>query len=131
MLKLRERISSNDLFECWFPYWKWECFINGMWKKRKNEMSKVQASARLLSDPINCRDAMVRAVNEYPISARQHLTKHTGRQPWIGQAACNVELGATEEETRIAWNFYMSQEAQDSANNIADSVIADWEINNA
>lgn len=73
----------------------------------------------------------MRAVNEYPISARQHLTKSAGKRPWIGQAACNVELGATEEETRIAWNFYMTQEAQESANRIADTVIAQWESDNA
>lgn len=94
-------------------------------------MNKVQQAAKLLSTPFDCRAAMVRALNEYPISARQHLTKQIGKRPWIGQAACNVELGATEEETRIAWNFYMTKEAQDSANGIADELIADWELANA
>lgn len=90
-------------------------------------MNKVQQAARLLSTPDDCRTAMVRAVNEYPISAEQHLTKQQGRRPWIGQAACCIALGATEEETRIAWNFYMTEDAQRSANAIADEVIASWE----
>jgi hypothetical protein len=102
-----------------------------MWQRRSKEMNKVQECAKLLSSPNECRKAMLRAVNEYPISAEQHLTKSMGKRPWVGQAACCVEIGATEEETRVAWNFYMSAAQQDSANAIADSVISDWEINNA
>ena len=94
-------------------------------------MNKVQQCARLLSNETQCRIAMQEAVDKYPISAEQHLTKPTGRRPWIGWAACSVALGATEEETRIAWNFYMTGEAQDMANRVADEVIAQWERANA
>lgn len=94
-------------------------------------MSKVQDAARLLSNEEDCRSAMVRAVTEFPISAMQHLTKPVGKRPWIGQAACNIALGATEEETRIAWNFYMTESSRASANRIADDVIAEWERGNA
>lgn len=94
-------------------------------------MNKVQQAAKLLSTPFDCRQAMVQALEAYPISARQHLTKPIGKRPWIGQAACSVALRATEEETRIAWNFYMTPDAQDSANSIADELIADWERENA
>jgi hypothetical protein len=124
-------MNSYDLFERWHPYWDWECFKSGMWQRRRKEMTKVQQCAKLLSDPAECHKAMLRAVNEYPISAEQHLTKSMGRRPWLGQAACCVEVGATEEETRVAWNFYMSPAQQDSANGIADAVISDWEISNA
>ena len=94
-------------------------------------MLRVQECAKLLTDQIRCRTAMLSAIREYPISAEQHLSKSSGRRPWIGQAACLVALGATEEETRIAWNFYMTQEGQDSANKIADDVILEWEQANA
>ena len=94
-------------------------------------MNKVQECAVLLSDGINCRVAMELAVTKYPISAQQHLTKPTGRRPWMGAAACNVMLGANEEEVRIAWNFYMSAEQQDRANKVADEVIAKWSDGNA
>lgn len=94
-------------------------------------MTKVQECARLLADPAACHKAMRRAVAEYPISAEQHLSKSYGRQPWLGQAACCVELGATEEETRVAWNFYMTPQQQVSANGVADAVIAEWERGNA
>jgi hypothetical protein len=98
-----------------------------MWQQRRNEMLRIQECAKLLSDPARCKEAMELAIDKYPISAEQHLSKPTGRRPWIGQAACCAELRATEEETRIAWNFYMRPEAQASANAIADDVIADWE----
>ena len=114
-----------DLFERWHPFWKWEDL--SMWEQRKNQMLRIQECARVLATPVLCREAMEKAISSYPISAEQHLSKSTGRRPWIGQAACCVALGATEEETRIAWNFYMTPEQQDSANAIADEVIADWE----
>ena len=93
-------------------------------------MNKVQQCARLLADSVLCKEAMEKAVDSYPISAEQHLSKPGNRNPWMGQAACCVWLSATEEETRIAWNFYMTKEEQDSANNIARHVIARWESKN-
>lgn len=101
-----------------------------MWKQRRKEMNKIQACATLLSTPDKCKQAMINAVNNYPISAEQHLTKSGGRRPWMGQSACCIEIGATEEETRIAWNFYMTQQQQDMANQIADEVIDMWERGN-
>jgi len=74
---------------------------------------------------------MAEAIERYPISAEQHLSKPNGRRPWVGQAACCARLGATEEETRIAWNFYMTTDEQDGANAIADELIAAWETANA
>ena len=123
--------KTNDLFERWHPYWNWECYQDGMWQQRRNQLNKVQQAAKLLSTKDGCLNAMQKAIEQYPISAQQHLSKGYGKRPWMGQAACLVELGASEEETRIAWNFYMTKEAQDIANVIADGVIAHWEQNNA
>ena len=94
-------------------------------------MNKIQLCSKLLSDVEECDNAMRGAVNNYPISAQQHLSKTQGKRPWLGQAACCYALQATEEETRIAWNFYMNKEAQDQANAIADAVANDWENGNA
>lgn len=122
---------TSELFERWHPYWKWECFNGGMWATRSKTINKIQQAAKLLANPQECRAAMVKAVNQYPISAEQHLSKNYGRRPWIGQAACCVSLGALEEETRVAWNFYMTPDQQESANAIADKVIREWELANA
>lgn len=123
--------KTNDLFERWHPFWNWECVNDGMWNQRRNNMSRIQECAKVLTAPQLCRDAMVKAIEAYPISAEQHLSKSNGRRPWMGQAACCIALGATEEETRIAWNFYMTPQAQASANLIADAVIREWETANA
>lgn len=122
---------TNDLFERWHPFWLWECVNDGMWNQQRSNMLKVQECAQLLSNPGQCQTAMREAVEAYPISAEQHLSKATGRRPWLGQAACCYAMSATEEETRIAWNFYMTPDAQVSANAIADGVIAQWEAANA
>lgn len=119
---------KTDLFARWFPYWMWECFINGMWEDRKKQMTKIKEAKDVLSDKGRCETAMRMVINAWPISAQQHLSKHwLNRNPWLGQAACNYAVKATEEETRIAWNFYMSKEEQDSANTIADMIISEWE----
>jgi hypothetical protein len=118
-----------DLFEKWHPYWDWECFKYGMWESRKKDMNKIQQASSILSDEVKCRQAMIGAVNAYPISAEQHLSKHQGKRPWIGQAACCFACGATEEETRIAWNFYMTSKSQEMANRVADEVIDLWTKN--
>ena len=94
-------------------------------------MNKIQECAKLLSNEDRCFKAMQKAVNQYPISAEQHLSKEYGKRPWLGQAACCVELGATEEETRIAWNFYMTPDAQERANHMADLVSQQWSAGNA
>lgn len=94
-------------------------------------MTKIQECAKVLTNPVRCREAMQQAIDLYPISAEQHLSKLGNRRPWMGQSACCAMLGATEEETRVAWNFYMTQAAQASANAIADEVINKWENSNA
>ena len=100
-----------------------------MWDTRKNDMNKISEAKHTLSNPERCKRAMLGVINEYPISSQQHLSKHwMNRKPWLGQAACCLDCGANEEETRIAWNFYMSKEEQDSANSIADEVIKEWEL---
>lgn len=123
---------KSDLFEMWHPYWNWECFMNGMWDNRKNDSQRIAAARETLSDAAICRESMKEAIETWPISAQQHLSKaHTNRRPWLGWAACAWRCGATEEETRIAWNFYMTATEQDSANTIADDLIAQWERTNA
>lgn len=103
-----------------------------MWDDRKKEMNKISEAKNILSDKKKCRMSMEFVVDAWPISAKQHLSKHwLNRRPWLGQAACNFSCGANEEETRIAWNFYMTKEEQDSANAIADEIISEWEKKNA
>jgi len=123
---------TSDLFERWHPYWLWECVMNGMWASRRNDPKRIAGAKTALSNPVQCRAAMLDAISNWPVSAQQHLSKvHTNRRPWLGQAACTMAVGATEEETRIAWNFHMTPAQQASANAIADELIAEWEQTNA
>jgi hypothetical protein len=122
---------TSDLFERWHPYWDWECYQSGMWVNKRNQNTKILECADLLSNPDTCKEAMLLALSIYHKSAEQHLTKPVGRRPWLGQAACCVALGATEEETRMAWNTHMTRIAQDRANAIADALIFDWVMANA
>lgn len=94
-------------------------------------ISNIKKCKELLADKNNCEAAMIAVITQWPISSAQHLSKISGKRPWLGQAACCYALGATEEETRIAWNFYMTPEEQTLANKIADEVIDIWQRNYA
>lgn len=115
----------DDLFEVWHPYWDWECYQHGFWGRR-NDPEKAGECRSLLSNRDACLSAMRLAVEKFSKSAEHHLTKQTGKRPWLGQAACVVVLSATEEETRTAWNELLTQDERDAANMAADKVIQEW-----
>jgi hypothetical protein len=119
----------DDLFEVWHPYWEWECYQFGMWGSRKRSEYKIKECKQLLANETACRAAMQKAINKFSKSAEHHLTKHTGKRPWLGQAACVVVLSATEVETRIAWNDLLSDDERNMANRIADQVFWEWRAN--
>lgn len=123
--------KQGYLFEIWHPYWFWECYQNNMWAMQKNRHDVIINCATLLSNSNMCRQAMIKAISEFKLSAEHHLTKQQNKKPWLGQAACNIELNATEEETRIAWCQHMTESSQNKANKIADFLINNWRIDNA
>lgn len=125
-------MNKTDLFDRWHPYWDWECYQSGMWSDRRRSEIKVLEAAKILSSQEMCRKFMVDAMRNWTKSAEHHLSKRwINKRPWLGWAACCIAIGATEEETREAWNTRMTRESQDAANAAADEVIQMWEINYA
>jgi hypothetical protein len=125
-------MNRSDLFERWHPYWDWECFRAGMWESRSSDEGKIILAEKVLSTPELCRLYMTRSVDKWKNSAEHNLSKYwINRRPWLGWAACCFSVGATEEETREAWNMRMSEKEKDQANAIADEVIELWTRKNA
>lgn len=125
-------MNRADLFDIWHPYWDWECFKSGMWENRPADNGKIILAEKVLSTPELCRIYMTRSVTQWKKSAEHNLSKcWLNRRPWLGWAACCFSVGATEEETRMAWCNRLSIDQQDEANKIADEVIALWARKNA
>jgi hypothetical protein len=119
--------SMGDFFDVWLPYTEWECYQDGMWKDISPRKEVVKRAKIVLANPGLCVEAMKGAVINYRHSAMHHLSKyHSNRNPWMGQSACCYLVGATEEETRIAWS-QMNQVQQIKANEISQNVIKMWE----
>ncbi len=110
------------------PYHKWECFNNGLYKDEKRDRDgRVQHSIILLRNLRELEKHMLQVVNSWTHSSEVYLShKGYNRRAWLGQAACCLHHGASEDETKEAWNF-LSFEEMSRANNVADRVISLWE----
>ena len=118
---------TDDMFDVWIPYWDWECFNLGMWSGEPPRKEFVKLAANTLkSDSLLVY--MCRAIDEMPNSAMHNMSKPwLNRSPWLGQSACFIAVGATEEETRLAWCQKLSFEQQNKANNQAKKAMKYWE----
>lgn len=108
------------------PYDTWEDYKNGMYGKEVRPKF-TDLSAELMKD---IKPAMLRVVTEWPISTKHNLTNAgSNRKSWLGQAACCINHGATEFETRLAWRM-LTKETQFAANLSAKQIIEFWEQQN-
>lgn len=86
----------------------------------------IDQSYALLSDASTFSDRASEMVSDWIYAAAHNLTNvEINRQAWIGQATCLHNHKANMNETIRAWQS-LSQELQDSANAIADSIISQY-----
>ncbi len=86
----------------------------------------VNRSAALMSNPGRFRDAMLRALTDWPKSCEvAMITPGLNRRAWIGHAGCYLATGSPEETTRLGWH-QLDEGEQWAANDAADQAIAEW-----
>ena len=111
------------------PYWEWEDFKAGMYKKANADQfaELLRLSCDLLASESLCESAMLRVIHEWPVASMKQLHDATvNRRPWLGRACCCIAHRATDDVVREAW-WDISEASREQANRIADSVIARWE----
>lgn len=112
----------------WKNYKKWEDYQNGMYQNGHDQEIVRQCYEILTSDDL--KEKMTDTTLTYEISAKVNLTnKMFNPVSWLGQATCNLLIGATAQETCQAW-MTMTKEEQQKANSIAKKVIEEWRIKN-
>lgn len=102
-----------------------EEFQNGMWKIVRGSKRKdyIAAAADLMRQPVDFKDAMLTALEQWPKSCEANLTAESvNRIAWLGHAGCCIATGSPEEATRVGWHT-LAQDEQDEANRVADEVL--------
>ena len=119
--------KKNNIKPIWKNYKEWEDFKNGMYQNGHDEEIIKQCYEILISN--NLKENMLNTTKTYEISTRVNFTnKMFNPVSWLGQATCNLLIGATAQETCRAW-LMMTKEQQTKANDIAKKVIKEWREN--
>lgn len=100
----------------------------GMWRNvsEKEREAYALCAADLMRFPDSFRNAMMRALDEWPHSAEAVMTNPTmNHQAWFGHAGCFLATGSPEDATRRGWH-QLDEYEQHRANAAADEVIEEW-----
>lgn len=115
------------------PFHKLEDIQAGMWRNVSSEDRETlkAAAASLMRDVEGFRNAMLKAVNNWPIACEFYLTNPSvNHQAWVGHAGCCIAVNSPEDVTRQAWHT-LTQVEQDAANAAADAALENWIKRNA
>lgn len=105
----------------------WEETHTSMWKAPEDHDRQVEQAYIFTGNAEKYGRAMVRVINEWPISCEHNLTNmEQNRQAWIGHAACALELNLSERCVRSAWARLTINQRKE-ANLQADHAIRLWE----
>ena len=119
--------KNNNINPIWTNYRNWEDYKNGMYENGHNREIVIQCYEILTSDRL--KENMTDTAYTYEIATKVNFTnKMFNPISWLGQATCNLLIGATAQEVCQAW-MSMTKEQQDKANNIAKEVIEEWKKN--
>lgn len=104
--------------QIYHPYYLWEDYINGMWKKaiKEQEQELITQSYEFMRNHKLFGEAMNAVVNNWKYTCEHNLTDNSiNHKAFLGQCAVCYKLGAPEYITRIAWSMLNDNE-KDLAN---------------
>lgn len=118
----------------YYPFYQWEDYKSGVYKTPKqlteetgiSSEERVKAAIDCLTHPDMLKMFMRKVTGEWKIASEQVLSGTERRISWLGQCACFMYGGCSDEETRKAWGL-IAQPQRDAANKVAQSVIDEWE----
>lgn len=116
--------------QLYIPYWDWEDWLNGMWRKLdpEEEQNMLNKAIEFTGDYKKYGGAMKRVIIEWPKTMLNSITnKSINRRAFLGHCACCLEFGCPEYITRMAWKELTERQRRD-ADIVAQSVIDHWVI---
>jgi hypothetical protein len=112
----------------WVPYWFWEDYRNGMWKKLPIEKESVmlEQCIEFTGDYRKYGEVMMKVVSLWDFTMSHNLTNTSmNRLAFIGHCACTLEFQCPEYITRRAWKE-LSEQQQNKANAKAQKALEWW-----
>jgi hypothetical protein len=117
--------------QIYHPYYLWEDYINGMWKKaeKESEQDLIKKATEFMSDHEKFGEAMNKVVENWKYTCEHNLTDPLiNHKAFIGQSAVCYELKIPEYITRIAWSC-LTENQQFLANKQAGKAIKKFILN--
>lgn len=117
------------MIQHYVPYWEWEDWINGMWRKlpRNEEDEFIRIAIDFTGDHIRYGNAMKRVVKEWPRTMLNSLTNVSiNRRAFLGHCACTLEINCPEYITRRAWKQLTDMQRY-LADKVAQETINEYE----
>jgi len=111
-------------------YTLWEDYKNNFYSSvKKSDLKKHRKQVfQVLSEERNVLYYMKKVINEWEYSCNHNLSNFSmNRIAWLGQAACCIAFGIPSFATMNIWNE-IEPIKQEYANNIAKSLIKEWEL---
>lgn len=104
--------------QIYHPYYLWEDYVNGMWKKaiKEQEQELITKSYEFMKNHKLFGKAMNNVINNWKYTCEHNLTDNSiNHKAFLGQCAVCYELGSPEYITRICWSM-LSDNEKDLAN---------------
>lgn len=114
--------------QVWVPYWQWEDYQNGMWRKlSKEEEPKFEQLAFEFTGNWNkYGDAMIEVVKNWPLTMLNSLSSpSTNKRAFIGHCACSYKYNIPEYIVRRVWKELTDKQRED-ADEIAELCYMEW-----
>lgn len=115
----------------WHPYWLWEDWKHGMWRKVAATERKefLKNAIEFTGNAELYGEYMMRVVQTWIFSCEHNLTdSSTNKLAWIGHAASALAINCPEDITRQAWG-QLTRQQQDDANRQAQNALDYWIAN--
>lgn len=119
---------KQKISRVYVPYWEWEDFKNGMWRKVSKEEENVYLPQAIdfTSDCVLYGKAMGEVINEWKMTMLNSLTNvHINRKAFLGHCAVQFKINCPEYITRMAWKELTDKQRFD-ADAIAQKHIDNW-----
>jgi hypothetical protein len=116
------------MIQVYIPYWEWEDWKNGMWRKlsANEELSMINVAILFTGDHIKYGSAMSEVINLWPRTMLNSMTNTSiNRRAFLGHCACQYKINCPEYITREAWHR-LNDKQRFLADKIAQETINKW-----
>lgn len=114
--------------QVYIPYWEWEDFINGMWRKvtETEESEFLTQAMQFTGDDIKYGQAMRDVIKAWPKTMLNSMTNYSiNKRAFLGHCACCFSFGCPEYIVRMAWKG-LTDEQRRLADKVAQETINKW-----